>query len=89
MQGSNVGTDIDNRLMDMRAGEETEGGMYGKSTLETYITIYKRDSQRRFAVCLRELRQGLCINLEGWGGEGDGRQFHKGGYICTLMADSC
>ena len=45
LQGSNGGTDIENRLMDIGAGEETEGGMYGKSNLETYITIYKIDSQ--------------------------------------------
>ena len=28
------------------------------------------DSQREFAVWLRKLKQGLCINLEGWDGEG-------------------
>ena len=38
-----------------------------------------------FAVWLRKLKQGLCINLEGWGGEGDGREFQKGGDICTPM----
>ena len=47
--------------------------MYGKSNMETYITIYKIDSQREFAVWLRTLKQGLCINLEGWGGETGGR----------------
>ena len=44
--------------------------MYGKSNMETYITIYKIDSQREFAVWLRTVKQGLCINLEGWGGVG-------------------
>ena len=44
--------------------------MYGKSNMETYITICKIDSQQEFAVWLRKLKQGLCINLEGWGGEG-------------------
>ena len=33
--------------------------------------------------------QGLCINLEGWNGEGDGREVQKGGDICIPMADSC
>ena len=47
-----------------------EGGLYGKSNRETYITVYKIDSQREFAVWLRKLKQGLCINLEGWDGEG-------------------
>ena len=52
--------------------------MYGESILQTYRTIFKVDSQWEFAVCLRELKQGLCINLEGWDGEGDGREFQKG-----------
>ena len=39
--------------------------------METYITICKIDSQWEFAVWLRKLKQGLCINLEGWEGEGD------------------
>ena len=56
-----------------------EGEMYGKSTVETYITICKIDRQRGFAVWLRKLKQGLCINLEEWDGEGDGRKFQKGG----------
>ena len=37
--------------------------MYGKSNMETYITICEIDSQREFAVWLRKLKQGLCINL--------------------------
>ena len=35
-----------------------EGEMYGKSNLETYITICKTDSQQEFAVCLRKLDRG-------------------------------
>ena len=42
-----------------------EGEMYAKSNMETYITICKIDSQREFAVWLRKLKQGLCVNLEG------------------------
>ena len=48
--------------------------MYGKSNMETYITICKIDSQR---VWLRRLKQRLCINLEGWDGVGDGREVQK------------
>ena len=55
--------------------------MYGKSNMETYITIRKTDSQQEIAVWLRKLKQGLCIKLEGWDGEGDGREFQKGGDI--------
>ena len=58
--------------------------MYEKSNMETYITICKTDSLREFAVRLRKLKQGLCMNLEGWYGEGDGREVQKGeGYMYT------
>ena len=36
----------------------------------------------------QEAQQGLCINLEGWNGVGDGREVQKGGGICIPMADS-
>ena len=57
--------------------------------METYIAICKIDSQREFAVWLRKLKQGLCINLEGLDGVGGGREVQKGGNICIPMADSC
>ena len=57
--------------------------------METYITICKIDNQREFAACLRKRKQGLCVNLEVWGGEGDGREVQKGGDICIPMPDSC
>ena len=63
--------------------------MYVETNMETYITICKIDRQWEFAVCLRKLKQGLCINLEGWDRDGDGRQFQKGRDICIPMADSC
>ena len=63
--------------------------MYGKSNMETYITICKIDCQQEFAVWLRKLKQGLCINLEGWDGEGGGREVQKGGDICIHMAELC
>ena len=63
--------------------------MYAKSNMETYITICKIDSQQEFAIWLRKLKQGLCINLQGWDGEGDGREVQKGGDTCIPMADSC
>ena len=66
-----------------------EGEMYGKRNMETYITICKIDSQQEFAVCLRKLKQGLCINLERWDGEGGGREVQKEGDICIPVADSC
>ena len=63
--------------------------MYGKSNMETYITMCKIDSQQAFAVCLRKHKQGFCVNLEEWDGEGDGREVQGGGGIWIPMADSC
>ena len=74
--------------MDMGRGEERVR-LYGESNMEIYITICKIDSQWEFDVCLRELKQGLCINLEEWDGEGDGREVQKGGDIYIPIADWC
>ena len=57
--------------------------------MESYITICKIDGQWEFAVCLRKLKQGLCISLEGWSVRADGREVQKGWDICISMADSC
>ena len=84
MQGSNGETDIGT---DVERGGE--GEMYGESNMETYIAICKIDGQWKCAVCLRELKQGLSINLEGWDGKGDGREVQEGRDICTPTADSC
>ena len=62
--------------------------MHGKSNMETYITMCKIDGQWEFAVWLRKLKQGLCINLEGWDGAGDGKEVQKEGDICIQMAGS-
>ena len=58
--------------------------MYGESHMETYITICKIDSQQGFTVWLRKLKQGLCINLEGWDWVGDGREVQKEGTYVHL-----
>ena len=73
--------------MEMGRGEESE--RYGKINMSSYITICKIDSQWEFAVWLRRLKQGLCINLEGWDGEGHVREVQKRGDICIPMADPC
>ena len=65
--------------MDMGRGEER---------VRCMERITKIDSQREFAVWLRKLKQWLCTNLEGWDGEGDGREIQKGGDTCIPIADS-
>ena len=77
--------DTENRLMDNWRGEERVRCME-RVTWKFTLLYVKIDSQWEFAVWLRELKQGLCINLEGWDGEGDGREFQQGGDICIPMA---
>ena len=55
-----------------------EGELYGKNNMETYITVRKIDSQWEFAVWFRKLKQGHCINLEGWDGGGRWQGVSKG-----------
>ena len=52
--------------------------MYGKSNMETYITICK------MGICCmaQETQTGLCINLERWDGEGDERE---GIYVYLIL----
>ena len=58
-----------------------EGEMYGKSNFDTYITSCKIDRQWEFAVWLRKLKQGHCINLGGMGRGMGGRFKSKGIYV--------
>ena len=58
--------------------------MYGKNTMETYITICKIDSPQEFAIWLRRLKQGLCINLEGYDGGEVGGSFKREGIYVYL-----
>ena len=71
-----------NRHRDRGRGEERVRCM--KSDMETYIIMCKIDSQWEFALCLRELKQGLCINLEGWDGKEMGGSFQREGTYVYL-----
>ena len=79
LQGNSGETDIENRLMDMGRGEERV-----RCIMETYIIVCKIDSQWEYAVWLRKLKQGLCINLEGWNGREMGGRFKKEGIYVYL-----
>ena len=47
--------------------------MYGKSNMETYITVCTIDGQREFAVWLRKLKRALNQPRRvGWGGRWEG-----------------
>ena len=58
--------------------------MYKKINMETYITTCKIGSQWDFTVWLRKLKQGLCINLEGYDGGEVGGSFKREGIYVYL-----
>ena len=58
--------------------------MYGESNMETYITIYKIDRQQEFAVWLRKLKKGLCVNPEWWDRWEMGGSFKRKGIYVYL-----
>ena len=78
-------TDLETRVK----GNRGEGEMDGKSNMETNNSICKIDSQWEFALSLRELKEGLFNNLEGWDGEGDWRGVCGGGDMGVPKTDSC
>ena len=69
-------------------GKEGESGIYAERNMETCITICKINSRWEFFIWLRELKLGLCNNLEGWEGKEDGRETQEGGNICISTAYS-
>ena len=68
--------------MDMGRGEERVRRME-RVTWKLTLPCVKwiANGQWEFAVWLRKLKQGLCINLDGW----DGRKFQKGGDLCIPL----
>ena len=73
--------------MDMERGGE--GEMYGGSNVELILPYAKLDSQREFAVWLRKLKPGLCINLEGWDGREMRGRFKREGIYVYLCIHIC
>ena len=96
-----IGKQWKTRHIEQTYGHQERGGegeKYGKSNMENRqptrsttqdSNMCKIDSQQEFAVWLRKLKQGFCINLEEWDGEGDVREIQKGGDISIPVADSC
>ena len=64
------------------------------SNFETYTVLYAElDSQWKLCCIMCCMIQGAQIrysdNLEGWDGEGGGKEAQEGGDTHILMADSC
>ena len=80
--------DTENRLMDLGRREER---VRCTERVTWKLTICEIDGQREFAVWLWKLKQGLCINLDGWDGEGEGgvnRGQHGNIHIAVRETDS-
>ena len=69
--------------------KEGEGGMYGESNMETNIIICKIDRQWSLLCNSGNSNLELCNNIEGWHGEGGGREVQEKGALGIPMADSC
>ena len=76
----------ENGLTDMGRRKERLRCME-RVTWKLTLTICKIDSQWEFTVCLRKLKQGLCINLKGWDGEGDRKEIQKGDDSWVIHAE--
>ena len=74
--------------MDMGRGEERVRCM--ERVTWKHIIISKIDSEWEFVVCLRELKQGLCIKLGGGMGKEIGGSFKREGtyvYLWLIHVD--
>ena len=64
--------------------------MYGKSNMETYITLCKIDSQWEFAVWPSKLKQGLCNRQKDEEGREMGAKVGREGawvYLWLILVD--
>ena len=57
--------------------------------METYTLPYVKHPAKENLLYGRELKLGLCNNLEGWDEKEDGKEVQERGDICIPMADSC
>jgi len=55
--------------------------------METYTLPVKHRSWE--SAIFRELKPGLCDNLEGWDGVGGRREVQEAGDRCIPVADAC
>ena len=62
--------------------------MFGKSDIETYITVCKVDGPWDLLYDSGNSK-GLCNNLEGWDVKESRRDVQEGGDICIPVVDSC
>ena len=67
-------------------GRRGRGWDEWKSSMDAYTLTYVHSSQWQFAVWLRELKLGLCNNLEGENGQEVGGRFKREGISVRLWS---
>ena len=88
MQGSNGETDIENSLTDMGRGEERMRCM-ARVTWKLTLPYIKSIPNGNLLYVSGNSNRGSVFNLDGWDGEGGGREVQKGGDVCIPMAYPC
>ena len=90
LQSSKGDADIKNRLLDTVG--EGEGGVTGENSIETYtlqnIISAKQIASGNLLCDVGNPKPVLCDNIEGWDGEGSGREAQEGEDICRHVASS-
>ena len=71
----------ENRLMDMGRGEERVRCME-RETWKLTLSFVKWTANGNLLYVSGNPNQGLCINLEEWDREGDGRELQREGDVC-------
>ena len=91
--GQSIGVSASAPVLPMNTQDMSPLGWTGWISLLSKGLSWKHilpDVKQRASVnLLRELKWGLSNNLEGWGGEGGGREVQEGWDIRMSMADSC
>ena len=81
LKGNTGDAGIENRPMDTGRGAWRGRDEWKESSGNIHMTLCR--------IWLRELKPGLCDNLEVWDVVGGGREVQEGGDFCIYMADSC
>ena len=68
---------------------EGEGGVIGENSIETYTIQYAiQIASSNLLYDAGNPKLTLCDNIEGWDGEGGGREVQEGEDICIHVASS-
>ena len=70
-------------------GKEREGQIGRVTLTHTHYHVLNKTASGNWLCDAGSSTRGLCDNLQGRDGAGDGREVQEGGDICIPMAASC